>query len=497
MFLTHVLTPFIEVIEKFPNENSFFINDNFYSYRELAKHISKIRLALQEINIKNKNIGLVANDDLETYASIFAIWLEGFAYVPLHPKQPIERSLDIISQADIEVVMDSSPKTIYTNILTVETSTLQFEKFDLHPRNTSNEDLALILFTSGSTGKPKGVEITRKNIGAMMKSFWELGIRINAKDRCLQCFDLTFDTSCHSFLVPLISGACVYTIPHDQIKYSYLYSLLVDHQLTYATMVPSMIRYLSPYFDEINIPSMRYNICCAEGLPVDLAVKWSKCIPKADIFNFYGNTEAAVFTTHYKFNRKGNNKQLNGIMSIGKLFGGFKAVIIDEEKNILGANQKGELCISGDQVTSGYWKNQIKNEESFFEIEMDGVLTRFYRTGDCCFIDNDGDIMIAGRIDFQVKIQGYRVELGEIEYHAREFLNGPNAVAIAFDNKIGNVEIALFIERSNMSESGLVEYLKGKMSYYMIPTHIIKEHNFELNTNGKIDRIKLKNHLIN
>ena len=497
MFNKFILTQFIEVIEKFPGENSFLINDRFYSYEDFARYISSIRTALQSINTKSKNIGLVANDDIQTYASIFAVWFEGLVYVPLHPQQPMERSLEIISQAEIDLVMDSSPATKYKNIPIIETATVRFEKFDLQPKDTPDNNLALILFTSGSTGKPKGVEITRKNIGAMMKSFWEYGIKINEKDRCLQCFDLTFDTSFHSFLVPLLSGACVYTIPHDQIKYSYIYSLLVDHQLTYATMVPSMIRYLSPYFDEIDNSSLHYNIICAEGLPVDLALKWAKCIPKADIYNFYGNTEAAVFTTHYKLDREGINKHLNGIMTIGKPFDGFKVVIIDEEKNILKANQKGELCISGDQVTSGYWKNQIKNEESFFEIEMDGVLTRFFRTGDSCFIDDDGDIMIAGRLDFQVKIQGHRVELGEIEHFAREFLNGSNAVAIAFDNKIGNVEIALFIEGTITSETGLIEYLKGKIPYYMIPTHLIKEDSFELNTNGKIDRIKLKNHLIN
>jgi len=497
MFSEYVLTPFIEAVEKFPKENSFLINDKFYSYQDFAQYISGIRNALRSVNIRSKNIGLVVNDDIETYAAIVAIWMEGLAYVPLHPIQPIDRSLEIISQAEIYLVIDSSPETIYTTVSVIKSSTLEFEKIDLKPILTPDEELAYILFTSGSTGKPKGVQITRKNVGAFMKSFWATGIQIDEKDRCLQCFDLTFDVSVQSFLVPLTKGACIYTIPHNQIKYSYVYGLLEDHQLTFGAMAPSMIRYLRPYFDEINIPGMRYNILTAEASPVDLIIEWSKCIPNAEIIDFYGPTEATIYCTYNKFNRNGNNKQLNGMLSIGKPMYGLKAIIIDEENHILSSNEKGELCISGDQLTSGYWKNPEKNKESFFEIESDGSVFRFYRTGDSCYFDDEGDIMLAGRLDYQVKIQGYRIELGEIEYHAREFLNGQNAVAISYSNKIGNSEIALFIEGPIMSEEALVEYLNSKMPYYMIPTQIIIENNFALNTSGKVDRICLKNQLIN
>lgn len=495
MFNTYVLAPFSEVVGKFPDENSFLINDIFYSYADFARHISSMRTALQSINVKSKNIGLVANDDIQTYASIFAIWLEGLAYVPLHPQQPMERSLEIISQAEIDLVMDSSLKTNYSNIPIIETATLQFEKFDLKPKITPDDDRAYILFTSGSTGKPKGVPITRKSLGSFMKSFWETGIHITEKDKCLQCFDLTFDISIQSYLVPLTKGACTYTIPHDQIKYSYVYGLLNDHQLTFGAMPPSMIRYLRPYFDEIYIQSMRYNILSAEASPVDLIEEWSKCIPNAEIFDFYGPTEATIYCTYSHFNRSAFNKQLNGMMSIGKQMNGLKVIIIGDEKKILAPNQKGELCISGDQITSGYWNNPVKNTESFFEIDYEGTATRFYKTGDSCYIDDDGDLMLAGRLDSQVKIQGYRVELGEIEYHAREFRNGQNAVAVTYNNKMGNTEIALFIEGSLNDKSQLVGYLKNILPFYMIPSQIIVENNFALNTSGKVDRIILKNHI--
>jgi amino acid adenylation domain-containing protein len=494
MFEKYVLEPLIEVINNLGNNNAFCINDRFFTYDFFAESISKIRAAINLTSVNRSNIGLVVNDDIETYASIFAIWLEGYAYVPLHPQQPLERNLEILSQAEISLVLDSNANTAL-GVPVIKTSGLYFETINLRINPAFEDSLAYILFTSGSTGKPKGVQITRKNVGAFMKSFWETGIKISETDKCLQCFDLTFDVSVQSYLVPLTRGACTYTIPHDQIKYSYVYGLLEDHQLTFGAMAPSMIRYLRPYFEEIEAPSMRYNILTAEASPVDLVNEWSNCIPNAEIFDFYGPTEATIYCTYHKFNRTGVNKQLNGMLSIGKAMPGLQAIIIDEEGNLLGENQKGELCISGDQLTPGYWKNAEKNKECFFETLNNGNLTRFYKTGDSCYFDEDGDIMLAGRLDYQVKIQGYRIELGEIEYHAREFLKGQNAVACSFQNNMGNTEIALFVEGQIQSKEILLEQLNSKMPFYMIPTKVIIEDSFPINTSGKVDRISLRNRI--
>lgn len=491
-FDQNILSPFIGVVEKFGANNAFCINEKFYSYLEFAQNISKIRKALQSSN-NNKNIGLVANDDIETYASIFAIWLEGFAYVPLHPQQPLERNLEIISQAGINIVIDSSAKAAFSSCNLIESSYLKFEEINLHPNQTSDDALAYILFTSGSTGKPKGVQITRGNVGSFIQSFWEIGFNVDHNDRCLQCFDLTFDVSVQSFLTPLTKGACTFTIPHDQIKYSYLYGLLESHHLTFGVMAPSMLRYLRPYFDEIVVPSMRYCILTAEASPVDLLKEWSKCIPNAELYDFYGPTEATIYCTYNKFNKDGLNKQLNGMLSIGRPMNGLRAIIIDENLIILAANQKGELCISGGQLTPGYWNNPEKTAEVFFEMEISHTRHRFYKTGDLCYIDDEGDILYSGRLDFQVKIQGYRIELGEIEHHAREFLQGQNAICVAIDNNSGNLEIALFVEGILNDTTFLLKHLKSKIPYYMIPTKIIIKDIFPLNTNGKIDRNNLKN----
>ncbi len=492
MFNEYVVGPVCRMITENGDRNAFCINERFYTYAETGRRVAAIRSALQQTPVTGRNVGLVANDDIDTYAAILAIWMEGLAYVPLHPKQPAERSLEIISQAEVSLVVNSLDNSLFPGVRTIETSGLPSRDFHPDPVETGEDALAYILFTSGSTGKPKGVPIMRSNVGCFMKAFFEAGFKVSTADRCLQCFDLTFDVSVQSFLVPLTRGACTYTIPHDQIKYSYVYGLMEDHKLTFSVMAPSMIRYLRPYFDEIHAPDMRYCILTAEASPVELVREWSACIPNAAIFDFYGPTEATIYCTYYPFRKDGTNKELNGMLSIGKPMNGMTALIVDEAKNILGAEQKGELCIAGGQLTPGYWNNPEKNKESFFELELEGTPTRFYHTGDLCFMDKDGDIMYSGRLDYQVKIQGYRVELGEIEYHARESVNGKNAVAVAIQNGTGNTEIALFVEGGADLLPVVTDHLKSKLPFYMIPSKMIAKEEFPLNTNGKIDRIALK-----
>lgn len=130
--------------------------------------------------------------------------------------------------------------------------------------------------------------------------------------------------------------------------------------------------------------------------------------------------------------------------------------IFDDKNNVCKNDELGELCLSGDQLTKGYFNNEQKNATSFFEKE--GV--RWYHTGDLCFIDSDGDIMYSGRIDHQAKIQGFRVELGEIEFHAREFLKDKNVVCIAFDNEQHLTEIAIFIEDGEFNTEPLFNYMR-------------------------------------
>lgn len=491
-FYNQVLTPVLSSIDKYRDRKAFCIEEQYYTYDVFEKKISTIVSALNKTKYNNQKVGLVINDDIETYASIFALWLQGKCYVPLHPNWPLDRCLDICEQVELDLILDSSKETRYEKVSVVMTSFLEIEETSLMAKeNIEEEGLAYILFTSGSTGKPKGVQLMRKNVAAFMDSFWKTGIAINENDKCLQAFDLSFDVSVQSYLVALTKGACVYTIPHGQVKYVYASGLIEDHGITFGAMAPSMLRYLQPYFNEMDATSLKACILTAEACPVNLMEDWYNCAKNTEIYDFYGPTEATIYCTYYKLTRGGENKSLNGIISIGKPLANCVGLILDEAGNELPVGEKGELCIAGDQVTKGYWKNDEKNASSFFYKEVDGKNMRFYHTGDLCYKDKDGDIMYSGRLDHQAKIQGFRVELGEIEYHAREYLK-KNVVCIAFDNDKALTEIAMFIESTEFDTEEMMLYLRSKMPPYMIPGRLFFVPVFPLNSSDKTDKIKLK-----
>ena len=199
---------------KYSENNAFFINNVFYTYFDLAIAISKIRKSIQlSIDDTEQIIGLIANDDLETYSSIIALWLEGKAYVPISHDSPIDRNENIILQSNIKTVLDSSQEFISSKLQIINTKNLSETTVDLAPKKILKSKLAYLLFTSGTTGTPKGVPISRINLSGIINALDSLNLNINEQDRCLQMSELTFDVSITSFLYPLIKGACVYTVP--------------------------------------------------------------------------------------------------------------------------------------------------------------------------------------------------------------------------------------------------------------------------------------------
>lgn len=493
-FANIVLAPLYEALHS--KGNAFYIDGKYFTYCQLSERISAIRASIAQIADQNPLVGLAIHDDLDTYAAIVALWMEGKAYVPLHPNQPKERNLNILEQVSCLHIIDSAAESVFANekyqvIITNHCAYTQ--NYIDNWKDTPEDALAYILFTSGSTGIPKGVTISRKNVAAFMDSFGQTGISITPEDRCLQAFDLTFDVSVQSFLVPLTNGACCYTIPYGHVKYLHAASLIQEQKITFGAMAPSMLTYLRPYFNEFDASSMKACILTAEACPVDLLEDWYKCAPNVEIYDFYGPTEATIYCTYYKLTRGKNNLSLNGVISIGKPLANVQAIIIREDGNLVEGEEKGELCVAGDQVTQGYWNNPEKNAVSFFT--KNGI--RYYRTGDLCYWHKSGNIMYSGRIDQQAKIQGYRVELGEIEFHARAFYNNEyRALAIAYQNTQNLTEIALFVEKQEESFHALIEYLRSKMPHYMIPTRVIFEPSFPLNKSEKIDRNALKQKIL-
>lgn len=461
LFQYLVLDPILYSIQAHATNNAFCIEGKYYTYQQFGTAIERFRAQYKK-QIKSI-FTLEIDNDLTTYASIIALWLEGKAYVPLNPLHPKEHNKKIIEEiGDATCISDNN--------------------------------LAYIIFTSGSTGSPKGVTITRENLGHFMDSFWKTGILVDKSDRCLQCFDLTFDVSIQSFLVAITKGACVYTVPYGQVKYLTVASLIHESRITFGAMAPSILTYLRPYFGELDASSLKTCILTAEACHVNLIHEWQQCASNATIYDFYGPTEATIYCTCYQYPKEGDAISSNGIVSIGKPLANVDVVILNDKGAIITTpNEKGELCVSGSQITHGYWNNPEKNACAFSMIEYNGILRRYYHTGDLSYWDISGNLMYVGRIDQQTKIQGFRVELSEIEYHASKYYNNAIRVAaVAFQNNKDLSEIALFIETSNGHANNLQEYLRLHLPSYMIPTKIIFLDNFPLNNNDKVDRKKLK-----
>ena len=495
-FSKYILAPFVQSIGAHKLSAALNIAGTSYTYIQLAQRVTAIRQALRQYGTSDKIAALAVHDDIDTYAAIFAIWMEGKAYVPLHPNQPLERNQGIVNQVGTKLILDSADTSPFDALNTSRLKSIDTSLSLTDWVPTSDDQLAYILFTSGSTGVPKGVTISRRNISAFMDSFWQTGIQIDHTDRCLQAFDLTFDVSVQSFLVALTRGACLYTVPYGRVKYLYVAQLIQQEHITFGAMAPSMLSFLRPYFDQLNVSSMRICILTAEACPTDLIEDWYRCAINTDIYDFYGPTEATIYCTYYKLSRQLNNLSEKGIISIGRPLANVSAIIIAEDGTVITNQDRGELCISGDQVTQGYWNSPAKNEEVFFEKEVDGVVRRYYRTGDLCYRHDSGNYMYCGRIDLQAKIQGFRVELGEIEYHARNFYNKQyRVVAVAFQNASSLTEIALFVEKSEEDSTPLINYLRSKLPSYMVPTRIFYRISFPLNASDKIDRTQLKSEI--
>lgn len=479
-----------ESIEEHSLRNAFLINGTYYTYGQLGAKISEIRTLIQDrVPSSEKFIGVVTNDDLETYAGIISLWFEGKAYVPINPIYPKARNKEILEQTQSAYILDSSTsKYLDEGFHVLSTGNLPKHGMDLRPKAVDPENFAYVIFTSGSTGVPKGAPITFKNLDSFAAAIDEnLSFALSPSDRCLQMFELTFDMSVVSFLAPLLKGACVYTLSKNGIKYFEIVKLLSEYQLTVLIMVPSIIHYLRPYFKEILSPSVRYSCFAGGKLYGEIAKEWNKCIPNAQIINYYGPTETTIYCGGYLFNKDGKNKHENDVLSIGKPFDNTFYMIIDENGEEVGVGKTGELCIAGEQLFPGYIKNEEKNKQVFFTREQGGSLHRFYKTGDLCYKDTDGDYMYVGRADFQVKIRGFRVELGEIEYHVKTKLAGVDVVVIDIPDGMGNLELGLAICGNKIDLEPVIAHLRQVLPPYMIPTQFLFLDQFPHNVNDKVD----------
>lgn len=493
VFQNFFLTPLLR--NKDSNNKAICVRDKFITYSELFDRIDYVISQVKDL--PDKYIGLYATDDAMTYASIVGLWFCGKAYVPLNPNQPMERHLEVINSVSLQNVLTSDANyTADGRANMIITSGIDFTDYNrqtnLQPLEVADDELAYILFTSGSTGKPKGVQINRGNVGAFIDSMNNIGLDITEKDKCLQPFDLTFDFSVSSYLIPLVNGACMYTVPNKAVKFTYIAGLLEDYHLTVLQMVPSMIRNLLPYMDEVDTSSVRFNILCGEALFPNVIIDWHKSNPEMVTYNMYGPTEDTVFCTYYLINKENINdlelSKQSGAVSIGIDFKNNESRVIDENDIFIeDYNTLGELCLCSSQLSPGYWNRPDENSEKFFE--KGGK--RWYKTGDLCYLADNGNFMHEGRSDSQVKINGFRVELGEIENIYKK-LTGNFCIVLPYTNAQNNIELAIIIEAKEYDYSKHKKDMAEILPAYEIPATWLFLQKLPLNQNGKIDRRSLK-----
>jgi D-alanine--poly(phosphoribitol) ligase subunit 1 len=462
---------------------AFCIEDHFYSYQLLKKRVNALARELINMGMRKQKIGILIEDHLDTYAAFLACWITGNAYIPIHSGYPENRIQDIEEQAGIALYFGIK-NNIHFRTDKEYKNTTEFEDcLDSLPMyKHGDEDIMYVLFTSGSTGKPKGVQISYQNLSSFMFHVEQMNLGLGEGNGFLQMFELSFDLSVVSYLYPLQVGGIVYTVSPKQVKYLEIYRLMETYSLDFAIIVPSVLALLSPYFEDIELKSAKVIALSGEAVPLELTQKFQICCPNAQFYNFYGPTECTIFCTAYQIPRIDIASQ-NGIVSIGYPTQSLEAHLCDDEGNKV--QDKGILHLSGAQVSPGYCGNNLQQNQLFYKKNEQ----QSYNTGDLVSTDSSGLLYYLGRKDQQIKIQGYRIELMEVEHLCKKALDRDAAV-IASKDKNGYDIMVLFTRKAD----SIPQYddLKVLLPSYMIPSLFLRVDQFPLNENGKLDRKTLK-----
>jgi D-alanine--poly(phosphoribitol) ligase subunit 1 len=496
------LQKILHQLENSRETGAFFIAGTWFTYGQLSALVSKIQDLLGSGAGRTDHVGVYLSDDLQTYASILALWFSGRAFIPVNPLFPASRNREIMVRTGMEVLLASrepDPEQLIPGCRVLDTGGRDIDagRSPVLERYDPERD-AYVLFTSGSTGLPKGVRISFGNLEAFIQAFsGHPSYSFGPGDRFLQIYDLSFDGSLPCYVVPLTLGASVFTVPQDGIRYLAAYKLMREHGLTFIKMPPSTLSFLRPYFPEIRLPEVRYCLLGGEPFPVQLAEEFEPCIPNALIQNVYGPTECTVISSLYDWNgNKSRRKSLNGTVSIGSPTGTNLALVLAGNGQEAGPGQAGELLLAGEQLSAGYWKDPELTQRAYVERRHQGRIFRFYRTGDLVSLDAEGDLMFLGRNDEQVQVRGYRVELGEIEEAAREYLGGQAVMALGVQDEEGPLSLCLVLEEGRTADrsspaadpDSLKRYLRDRLPPYMVPERILLVSQLPRLSSGKLDR---------
>jgi amino acid adenylation domain-containing protein len=513
---------FVDSADRFPSRDALVVDGECLSYLALKGLAGKIASAiLQHEHDTYPLVALLVQRSKTAYASILGVLGAGKGYVPLNPKFPVERTrrmLDLSGCGTLivgtegfqhlpKLLLGANRPLIVILPDLIDASGLSSD-FPQHRFVSSKEmaglnkfpscteisptDVAYLLFTSGSTGQPKGVPIAQSNVRSYLEYVCDR-YEVNETDRFSQEFDLTFDLSVHDMFVCWKRGACLFSVPETSVMAPAKF--IREHRLTMWFSVPSLIgvlarmRLLPPGC----FPSLRYSLFCGEPLAASYAELWQEAAPNSVVENLYGPTETTIAISHYRWNKTRSPEEcVNGIVPIGWVFDGQRCSVIDAERRTVPIGAPGELCLSGSQVTTGYWNEPKKTEEQFVRLPPAGD-RHWYRTGDMVRQHTTGCLYYLGRMDHQVKIRGYRVELQEIEAVLRRACDTEQIVSVAWPVENGSADgvVAFIAGVADLDADRVLDYCIRFLPSYMVPKKIYLCDEMPLNANGKIDRARL------
>jgi amino acid adenylation domain-containing protein len=460
------------------------------------------------------------------YGGILGVLGSGRGYVPLNAKFPLERTLVMLRASGCKtlVVGQECAATLESLLPRLDqplTLILPDSGWEPDPKLSSSHrviparqlslstiadprdplvdgnDTAYLLFTSGSTGVPKGVAVSQSNAVAYME-YAAKRFGIHGGDRCSQNFDLTFDLSVHDLFTCWDAGATLCPYAEQTLTPA---TLVEEKELTVWFSVPSVAMFASKLglLEPGAFPTLRWSLFCGEALSSSLAAAWQAAANNSILENLYGPTEATIAITYYRWDPATSPAEcVRGLVPIGWPFDGQQVCAVNEDLAPVPLGESGELCLGGSQVTRGYLNDLEKTAKSFVRLKHTGDRI-WYRTGDLVRQDERGCLFYLGRRDFQVKVNGYRVELQEIDLVLREAARTELAVAIPWPLSDGSASgiVGVLSGSDPAHDQQIIAACETRLPRYMVPNRIYHFPQIPLNVNGKIDRGKITEMLAN
>ncbi|AIU83750.1 D-alanine--poly(phosphoribitol) ligase subunit DltA [Bacillus velezensis] len=483
-----------------PQAEAFRSLDHSLTYGELWDLSERVASGIQKHTADGSKAPVLVYGHMEPnmIVSFLGSVKAGRPYIPVDVSIPAERIVKIIESSGAELLITISGDAVDTGsnlIKTVTPEELAADgDADLSRENWVKElDTFYIIYTSGSTGNPKGVQISADNL----QSFTDWICRdfpVGDGKTFLNQAPFSFDLSVMDIFPSLQTGGTLHCVTKDKInKPKVLFEELEKSKLNVWTSTPSFVQMclMDPGFTQELLPEAEVFMFCGEALPAAVAQELLNRFPKARVFNTYGPTETTVAVTSVEITQQIIDE--NESLPVGFAKPDMNIFIMDENGNKLPDGEKGEIIIAGPSVSKGYLGEPSLTEKAFFPIDGQWA----YHTGDAGYVQ-DGQIFCQGRLDFQIKLHGYRMELEEIEVHVRQSQYVRTAVVIPYQPN-GPVEylIAAIVpekhdfEKEFQLTSAIKKELAASLPAYMIPRKFIYQDHIQMTANGKIDRKRI------